>query len=637
MNITLTQSTLERVITQSSRLIWVMDMQGHILWMSNDAVRFCGIDENPMQYQKIDEVPLFKQNERFREFIDINNPLDRIISILVEGRSVVCRKEHVLDQQQIVCSVISDHTRGAVDELSLPGQTTSEEPGEALFWGDSKDLLHNDIADQVNQTLTVMGKTIDVDRAYIFQFDWSDETMSNTHEWCAQGVTPEIENLQKLPNSTFPWWQKNLLLHRPIIIDTLDQFPEEASEEKMILEMQGIQSIMVFPIVSKDTLYGFMGFDSVGRKRKWEDNEIEFLKMYSRLVATMIENNRLMRNIIEGSMRNQELVDTINMPILILDAHGKILSRNRVWDQIFCNDQKGLDHVYDYIVKEQLGKFRKLVAELLSGEKKHISGVLFSLETEKKEIRKMQLYALSYQRDGILFYLMVFQDVTKLLDYQANVDRLHLDHSQIYLRFSDAFCKLYSGFDFEWTDHYLASRLALDIAQKMGLSKNQMTGLYIATVLQNIGKMMLPKNLLLKSEKLTENEREVVRKYIIDGAEVLKAVEFPWDIARIIREQFEHFDGSGYPKGLIGDEMLKESQIMFVSNMFISLTESQSYREPFSVPEALEMMQQHSSSWYETDIFETLTEIVTDNLGRMRFLKRYLQDINISDYLDFTR
>ncbi len=637
MNITLTQSTLERVIKQTSRIIWVMDMRGALIWMSSDASEFFGIEDDPSRYRIIDEAPLYKKNERFREFIDITNPIDKIISILVDGRSVVCRKEHVLEQRQVVCSVISDYSQKQVDELSLPEQKSPAPPDEVLFWGDSKTLLHNDITDQVNQTLAVMGKTIGVDRAYIFQFDWTDETMSNTHEWCALGVDPEIENLQKLPNSTFPWWQKNLLVHKPIIIDELGQFPEEASEEKMILEMQGIQSIMVFPIVSKDTLYGFMGFDSVSKNRTWSDKEIEFLKMYSRLVSTMIENTRLMRNVIEGSMRNQELVDTINMPILILDSNGRIMSRNRVWDQIFSEEQKGLDHVYDFIVKEQLGKFRKLVESLLSGEKKHISGVLFSLETGDREIRKMQLYALSYKRDGILYYLMVFQDVTTLLDYQANVNRLNMDQSLIYLRFSDAFCKLYSGFDFEWTDHYLASRLALVLAQKMGLSKHQMTGLYFATVLQNIGKMMLPKAILLKSDKLTEEEREMVRKYIIDGAEVLKDVEFPWHVARIIREQFEHFDGSGYPNGLVGDEMLKESQIMFVANMFLSLTESQIYRDPFGVPEALEMMREHRDSWYEDDVLESLMEIVQDNLGRMRFLKRYLQDIRISDYLDFTR
>jgi HD-GYP domain-containing protein (c-di-GMP phosphodiesterase class II) len=127
-----------------------------------------------------------------------------------------------------------------------------------------------------------------------------------------------------------------------------------------------------------------------------------------------------------------------------------------------------------------------------------------------------------------------------------------------------------------------------------------------------------------------------VRRHIIGGADVLDQIEFPWEVARIIREQFEHRDGSGFPNGLTGSQMLIESQILFMVNMFISLTQSQNYRDPYTVDQAMEMMSEQAGLWFDQELFAVLTDFVEDNLRRLRLIKRSLNDIMITNYITFT-
>lgn len=657
MNIALSAATLTKVIDQSSRIIWVMKRDGEVVWASSGAEEFLGLDDIARGRRTIQGGSLYRDNIQFRNFADPEDRIDKIASILIDGRYVICRKEQMPGEGDIIFSVIAaedahennlilssgskgaevdggqpydgpvQQEHGVLDELVLPSPILSS----------IDTVLDHDLLEQVNQTLAVMGAAIDVDRAYIFQFDWERGTMSNTHEWCREGVEPEIDNLQNLPNSTFPWWQENLLNRKAIIVPDVSRLPSAASEEKIILSMQGIQSLLVFPIERRTKLFGFLGFDSVRRKRVWTESEIQFLRMYSQLIATMFDNTLLIRQIIDNSRRNQRLFDITGLPSVVIDESGTIVETNTVWDLDFDRREDGIRMLQDYVAADHAVKFRNLFTALKQGTLETVDGELLSIETAAKTVRQMQVHGTAASDHGRPLYLFVFQDVTKLLAYQSNVDRMHIDRSQTYLRFADAFCRLYDRFDFDWPDHYLVARFCLVIAGRAGLDKRQMTGLYIAALLHDIGKIMLPKRILLKSEKLSEEERNSVRRYIVEGAEVIRLIDFPWEVSRIIREQFEHMDGSGYPNGLSGDDLLAESQILFMANMFISLTESQNYREPFPVDRALDMMAEHAGLWYDSGMFTVLRDYVKENLNRLRFLKRSLNEIDITEYVDFSR
>jgi PAS domain S-box-containing protein len=136
-----------------------------------------------------------------------------------------------------------------------------------------------------NEVLRIIGEHSRVDRSYVFLFDIRKEKMSNTHEWCAGGIEPQMHNLQDVPAEAVPWWMQKLRNHETIHIPRVADLPAEASNEKEILQAQDIQSLLVVPMISDDDIIGFMGFDSVRKEKVWGNDDIVFLQMVSALLT----------------------------------------------------------------------------------------------------------------------------------------------------------------------------------------------------------------------------------------------------------------------------------------------------------------------------------------------------------------
>ena len=149
----------------------------------------------------------------------------------------------------------------------------------------------SDIDTLTDRTLEKIGTLVDADRSYIFDIDHEAETLSNTHEWCSEGVEPQIEMLQDLPQDTLPWWTQKLKNFEKIIIPNVSELPPEAEAEKELLEEQNIESLIVTPMISNDELVGFVGFDWVEKQEAWSDEFISILRMVSELITTARTRN----------------------------------------------------------------------------------------------------------------------------------------------------------------------------------------------------------------------------------------------------------------------------------------------------------------------------------------------------------
>ena len=162
---------------------------------------------------------------------------------------------------------------------------------EKLVTGISLDfegILQEDIDKVINRTLKKIGEFSNIDRSYVFMLRKNDEYLDNTHEWCSEGINPEINNLQNLPSSIFPWWMKKLKRLEHIFIQDTDNMLPEASSEQEILLSQNIISLLVVPIHYKKKLLGFMGFDSVWEEKFWQDADIHLLKAVGNIIANAV-------------------------------------------------------------------------------------------------------------------------------------------------------------------------------------------------------------------------------------------------------------------------------------------------------------------------------------------------------------
>jgi two-component sensor histidine kinase len=144
----------------------------------------------------------------------------------------------------------------------------------------------------INTSMAEIGTLRGASRVYLFRFDEGLKRMTNTHEWCAEGVTSQIDNLQGLPSATVPWWMEKLKKGEAIRISDVSELPEEASAEREILESQDIKSLLVLPTQVGGKLAGFVGFDNVMAEGDWHDDDLYLLRLFSEILGNALQRKQ---------------------------------------------------------------------------------------------------------------------------------------------------------------------------------------------------------------------------------------------------------------------------------------------------------------------------------------------------------
>lgn len=151
----------------------------------------------------------------------------------------------------------------------------------AALIGSSQETLN----EMTQLMLKEIGLRLQVDRSYVFKFSENNETVSNTHEWCMEGIEPQIEYLQDIPLTFDPWWADQIFSNEIIHIANVDDMPSEAVNVQGLLKSQDIKSNLNVPIFIKDNCWGFIGFDAVTEHRNWSIFQVKYLKIVANLFA----------------------------------------------------------------------------------------------------------------------------------------------------------------------------------------------------------------------------------------------------------------------------------------------------------------------------------------------------------------
>lgn len=149
----------------------------------------------------------------------------------------------------------------------------------------SRFVILSDFDKAVSFSLAEASKLSTADRAYLFQFRENGNIMDNTHEWCAEGVTPEIQNLRNIPSATFPWLVANLQAGKAVHIDDVSKMPAEAATERTEFERQSIKSLLILPVYVEKNLLGFVGFDNVKSAGAWSEEDIALLRIMAEIIG----------------------------------------------------------------------------------------------------------------------------------------------------------------------------------------------------------------------------------------------------------------------------------------------------------------------------------------------------------------
>ena len=185
---------------------------------------------------------------------------------------------------------------------------------------------------------------------------------------------------------------------------------------------------------------------------------------------------------------------------------------------------------------------------------------------------------------------------------------LKKSHERIRRAFNDIITIL--GRIVETKDPYTAghqrrvAKIATEIAKEMKLNKKKIEVIRVASLVHDIGKIVIPNEILHKPGNLLRIEWEFIKMHPKVGYDLLKNIEFLHFVAQIVLEHHENIDGSGYPEGLKGDEILLEARIIRVADTLEAMTSNRPYRPAFSIDKALEEIKKNKGILYDPKVVE---------------------------------
>jgi PAS domain S-box-containing protein/putative nucleotidyltransferase with HDIG domain len=370
------------------------------------------------------------------------------------------------------------------------------------------------------------------------------------------------------------------------------------------------------PIKFHDKVLGVLNLCLRAGHRR-DNREEEFLKAITDVMAGIIERKRAEENIRKSEEKFHSIVENATEGIYQATAAGHYLIMNKAFVNMlgYSSKEECIETITDiahqiYVHPEKRMELIKIVDE---------HGVARGFETEfyKKDGSRfwvsINMQSVRDDRGQLLYYQGICEDITlkKRMEEerQQGVDRLR---------------KALGGtiraiaLMVETRDPYTAGHqrrvadLARTIATEMGLESDRIEGLRIAGMIHDIGKIAVPAEILSKPTKLTEIEFSLIKNHVQAGYDILKDIEFPWPVARIVHEHHEKIDGSGYPCNLSGQETLIESKILTIADVVEAMASHRPYRPGLGLDVALDEIAKNKGIRYDPDVVDVCLKLFNE-------------------------
>ncbi|MEJ2577938.1 MAG: HD-GYP domain-containing protein, partial [Kineosporiaceae bacterium] len=161
------------------------------------------------------------------------------------------------------------------------------------------------------------------------------------------------------------------------------------------------------------------------------------------------------------------------------------------------------------------------------------------------------------------------------------------------------------------------AQLAEAVGRRLGLSEDRVAGLYLASTIHDIGKISAPAEILSRPGQLSKLEMQLIQQHVGAAYDLLKGIEFPWPVADIVAQHHERCDGTGYPFGLRGEQMLLEARILAVCDVVEAMSSHRPYRPGLGMEAALAEVQDGRGSRYDGAVVDATVTVMRS--GRFRF------------------
>jgi len=328
------------------------------------------------------------------------------------------------------------------------------------------------------------------------------------------------------------------------------------------------------------------------------------------------ERKKMEKALRDEALRRRILVDQSRDGIVILDQDGKVYESNRQFAAMLGYTPEEMNQLYVFDWEYQFPQEKTLEMIRTVDE----AGDHFETKHRRKDGTTYDV-EISTNAAVIEDQKLIFCVCRDITERKLSEDRLLQSYQSLRKTLNDAINAMVKIV--ETRDPYTAghqqnvAELATAIAREMNLEEERIDRLRTAAVIHDIGKMYVPSDILSKPGKLSEIEYSLIKTHPHYGYEIVKDMDFHCSIAQAILQHHERMDGSGYPAGIKGDEIILEAKILVVADVVEAMAADRPYRPAQGLNRALEEISMNRGKLYDQAVVDACLELF--NSGRFAF------------------
>ncbi len=324
---------------------------------------------------------------------------------------------------------------------------------------------------------------------------------------------------------------------------------------------------------------------------------------YEGILDDITDIRKMQREIENAAKEWRETFDSMIDGVMIVGEDKKIKRINKVFAELFNSNPKELigKPCYSLIfgkdkpctVCPQKRLLERGGSEIWDEHLYHLNKTFhISMSLIRREAKNAQ-------------FVYVFRDIEEFLDTKLKLKKSQFLLNQSFRGITLAMAKLVEQRDPYTSGHgERVSVISERIAKEMGLGEENVEGIRICGLLHDIGKISVPVEILNKSTKLTELEFKFIKLHPVTGYEILKNIRFPWPIAEVTLQHHERLNGSGYPHGLKGNEIIMEARILAVADVVEAISSHRPYRPALGTEVAMDEIKKGRGLLYDPDVVD---------------------------------
>jgi len=560
--------------------------------------------------------------------------------------------------------------RRAIEE-SLRRRATFEQEIAAVL-ANFINLPSHKLNQEITRALEVLARHTGSDAGVLWELTGDGGTVELRYQWFTGELTERIELPATYPVNLFGWWMDRMRAFEPILISSVDALPDEASPERSAFQQLGVHSVMAVPVASRGWLKGFVALWAIRAPRDWEEDDVPLVRLAGEALSSALERQRSeqhvrrLNSLLEKRIQRLNALRQIDICIATgMDLHvsmGMLLSQAReqlgaASAAVLLLDEESQTLGYTFsegVPLQSLEQTRLKVGEqfpgqaVLTGEIVRVDDIetlpaasrprspalrcgefraccaapLTARGKVKGALELLFEEPVSPDREWLDYLAMLASLAGIAIDSHRLVSDLQQTNRELIAAYDATIEGWSRALDLRdratWGHSDRVASLTVRVARRLGVPEEDLVHIRRGALLHDIGKMATPDTILLKPGKLTEEERAIMEQHTTHAYEMLSPIEFLRPALDIPFCHHERWDGSGYPRGLKGEEIPLGARVFAVVDVFDALTSDRPYRSGWSRDKALEHICALAGSHFDPRVVEAFMQELLEHGGGLR-------------------